>query len=75
MKDRKTYLTLCAVGGWCGLHQFYLLRYGKGILYMFTFGLFGIGWIRDLLFAYQDVDRYNASRGFVNTGVRDPRGY
>ena len=48
-KSRKTALTLCIFGGWLGLHQFYVGRFGKGLLYACTMGLFCIGWIGDLL--------------------------
>lgn len=33
--------------GIIGFHHFYLQRYIWGILYFFTFGMFGIGWIID----------------------------
>ena len=34
--------------GLCGVHRFYLGRTGTGLLYLFTFGLFGVGQIVDL---------------------------
>lgn len=74
VKSRQTYLLLCIFGGLVGLHHFYLLKFGKAFLYMFTMGLFMIGWIRDMIFANQDVDCYNASRGFVNTNARNSVG-
>ena len=48
-KSRGTALGLCIFGGWLGLHQFYVGKIGKGILYACTFGCFGIGWIGDIL--------------------------
>ncbi len=39
------FLCLCTV---CG-HKFYEGKVGMGILYFITFGLFGIGWIIDLI--------------------------
>ncbi|XP_013400316.1 uncharacterized protein LOC106166334 [Lingula anatina] len=33
--------------GFLGLHHFYLRRFKWGLLYLLTFGLFGIGWIID----------------------------
>lgn len=75
MKSRKVYLLLCIFGGWFGLHQFYLLRFGKGIMYMCTAGLFMVGWVRDMVFTAQTVDQYNAARGFMNTDLRNSRGH
>lgn len=51
MKDQKTALILCACGfvGIGGLHYFYIGKIGKGLLYLFTGGLFLIGTIIDLL--------------------------
>lgn len=48
-KKKVTALILCLVGGIFGLHYFYVGRVGKGLLYIFTCGLFCIGWILDLL--------------------------
>ena len=31
------------------MHYFYVRRPGMGILYLFTMGLFGIGWLIDLI--------------------------
>ncbi len=42
-------LVLCIVLGPLGMHHFYANRTGLGLLYLFTFGLFGIGWIIDIL--------------------------
>lgn len=39
---------LCIPLGFLGLHHFYLKRYGFGVLYFFTGGLLGIGWIVDM---------------------------
>lgn len=40
-------LCLCLFLGWIGAHKFYAKNSGMGVLYLFTFGLFGIGWIID----------------------------
>lgn len=42
-------LCLCLFLGWMGAHKFYAGRTGMGILYLLTFGLFGIGWIVDII--------------------------
>lgn len=48
-KSKKTALICCAIGGLFGVHQFYVGKIGKGILYMLTAGLFTFGWIVDLI--------------------------
>ena len=48
-KNRTLALILCLVFGFFGAHQFYSGRIGRGILYLFTMGLFGIGWFIDLV--------------------------
>ena len=42
-------LLLCIFLGYFGAHKFYEGKVGMGILYLFTFGLFGIGWIIDII--------------------------
>ena len=39
---------LCIFLGIVGAHYFYVGKVGKGILFLFTGGLFGIGWIVDI---------------------------
>ena len=50
MKDKTiAYLLWCACFlGVCGLHRIYNGKYGTGFLWLFTFGLAGIGQIIDL---------------------------
>ena len=40
---------LCLFLGFIGIHRFYVGKVGTGILYLFTGGIFGIGWIVDLI--------------------------
>lgn len=40
-------LCLCLFLGYLGGHMFYRGKPGMGIVYVLTFGLFGIGWIYD----------------------------
>lgn len=47
--NKNVALLLCFFGGWLGLHYFYVRRIGMGFLYLFTFGLFCIGWWVDIL--------------------------
>ena len=47
-KSRVSALILCIVLGYIGGHYFYVGRAGMGCLYLFTCGLFGLGWIYDI---------------------------
>lgn len=47
-KSKTTALLLCIFLGFFGAHQFYVGKIGKGLLYLFTAGIFGIGWIVDI---------------------------
>ena len=47
MKNKWTAFLLCLFLGFLGAHKFYEGKAGMGILYLFTFGLFGIGWFID----------------------------
>lgn len=49
--NATTYLLLTIFLGWFGIHRFYRRQIIVGILYMFTAGLFGIGWIVDIIIA------------------------
>ena len=40
---------LCLLLGYFGAHKFYEGKVGMGVLYLFTLGLFGIGWFVDLI--------------------------
>lgn len=48
-KSRLVDTLLCAFLGGIGVHCFYEGKIGKGIAYIFTFGLFGIGMLIDLI--------------------------
>ncbi len=48
-KSKITALILCILLGGLGIHQFYAGKAGMGILYLFTGGLFCIGWIVDII--------------------------
>ncbi|MBR4086092.1 MAG: TM2 domain-containing protein [Lachnospiraceae bacterium] len=49
MKDKWVAFFLCVLFGYFGAHKFYEGRIGTGVLYLFTVGLFGIGWIIDCI--------------------------
>lgn len=48
-RDHTTALALSIFLGFIGIDQFYLGKTGKGILKLFTFGLFGILWVIDII--------------------------
>ncbi len=48
-KSRVAALLLCIFFGELGIHYFYVGRVGMGLLYLFTLGGFGIGWIIDII--------------------------
>lgn len=48
-KNKWVAFLLCLFLGFFGGHKFYEGRVGLGILYLFTAGLFGIGWLIDTL--------------------------
>ncbi len=49
IRSRSIALVLCALTGVLGVHYFYVGRVGMGLLYLFTGGLFGVGWIVDII--------------------------
>lgn len=49
MKDKWVAVLLCLFLGGIGAHKFYEGKIGMGILYLFTVGLFGIGWLVDFI--------------------------
>lgn len=49
IKSRTIALLLCIFLGVIGVHRFYIGKIGTGILWFFTGGLFGIGWLVDLI--------------------------
>ena len=54
MQSHKSYtatLLLTILLGWAGIHRFYIGKVGTGVLYFLTFGLFGIGWLIDIISA------------------------
>lgn len=48
-KNRVTATLLCLFLGWMGAHRYYLGKTATAVVYTFSFGLFGVGWLIDLL--------------------------
>lgn len=49
--------------GFLGVHQFYLGKVGRGLLYIFTFGVLGIGLLIDLFTLPSQVRKVNGQAG------------
>ena len=47
--------------GWAGIHRFYLGKWGTGILYLISGGLFGIGILYDFLTLNTQISERNQS--------------
>jgi TM2 domain-containing membrane protein YozV len=48
-KSRLVALLLCIFLGGLGIHRFYVGKIGTGILWLLTGGVFGIGYIVDII--------------------------
>lgn len=48
-KSKLVALLLSIFFGGLGIHRFYVGKIGTGILYLLTAGLFGIGWLVDIV--------------------------
>lgn len=48
-KNKWISLLLCIFLGWLGIHRFYEGKVVTGVLYLITLGLFGLGWIIDIV--------------------------
>ena len=48
-RSRLIALLLCALLGYLGIHRFYVGKFGTGILWLLTGGLFGVGYLVDTI--------------------------
>ncbi len=62
-KSKITTLILCIFLGFLGIHRFYTGNFLLGIIYFFTFGLFGIGVLIDFILIL--CDSYKDSNGKI----------
>lgn len=64
-KNRWVALLLCLLLGMIGAHKFYVGKIGMGFLYLFTGGLFGVGWMVDCIFILLGVSTDKQGRKLV----------
>ena len=64
-----TDFVICLLFGWLGVHKFREKKIGMGFLYLFTAGLFCIGWIIDCIHYLRIALR--SSRTCANTHLAD----
>lgn len=60
MRNKWVAVVLCFFLGGIGAHKFYEGNIGMGILYLFTLGLFGIGWFVDFIVLLTKPNPYYA---------------
>lgn len=48
-KSRGLAFVICLIFGLLGFHRFYLGKMGSGVIYFFTLGILGLGWIFDII--------------------------
>lgn len=58
LRNKGVALVLCILLGWLGAHKFYEGKTGMGIIYLLTVGLFGIGWIIDIIILIFKPNQY-----------------
>lgn len=63
--DPWTLFLFCAFGGLWGVHKFAEKKIGYGFLYMFTAGLFCVGWITDCVKYYKNA-KYDSQTPVVS---------
>jgi TM2 domain-containing membrane protein YozV len=62
-KNKLTTLLLCIFLGGLGIHRFYVGKIGTGIVWLLTGGVFGIGWIVDIVLIA--VDKFKDKQGNI----------
>lgn len=60
-KSKMTALLLCIFLGGFGIHRFYVGKIVSGIIWLLSFGLFGIGWLVDIVLIL--IGSFKDSRG------------
>ena len=73
IKNSTVYFFLTLFLGWLGAHRFYRKQWGIGILYLFTIGGFGIGWMVDLIISIKMLyDENKHSKAFYSQSISAP---
>lgn len=62
-KSKTTALILCIFLGYIGAHKFYVGKSKMGMVYIFTVGLCGMGWLMDTLLIL--MDSFKDSDGLI----------
>lgn len=62
-RPRRSAYALWAIFGLFGAHRFYVGRPVSGFVWMFTVGLFGVGWVIDFFLLPQFVEEVRRRRG------------
>jgi TM2 domain-containing membrane protein YozV len=62
-KNKITALLLCIFLGGLGIHRFYVGKIGTGIVWLLTGGVFGIGWLVDIIMIA--VDKFKDKQGNI----------
>lgn len=70
-KSYGTYFLLTVFGGVFGLHHFYVGNVGRGLLYLCTMGLCGLGWMGDILGSRRNFNQEMASQGILSARHRN----
>jgi TM2 domain-containing membrane protein YozV len=60
MKSKGVAYLLWFFLGWAGVHRMYCNKWITGLIWLFTGGLFGVGWFIDLFLTSGMVDMANA---------------
>ena len=63
-------IIIAIVLGWAGGYRFYKKQYILGILYLFTLGLFGIGWLVDIICAFSDSKKPINNQPYVQSNMQ-----
>ena len=58
---------ICFLFGWLGMHKFYQKNRELGLLYLFTLGLFGVGWVIDTVKYFRSIVKYSQMSDFYKS--------